>query len=115
MIYRNMTHAVELTWEAEWNPLAGEIARDFLRGEHDLLKLARARTNAIVDLHIFLEAVAEKRLAVYRTDTGEILVCAGSESLLITGRTADVLRAYLDEELVLMSDRGDMTLRLMTA
>jgi hypothetical protein len=115
MIYRNCNRAAELTWEAEWNPLSGEIARDFLRGEHDLLKLARARTSAIVDLHVFLENAAGRPLSVYRAESGEVLIVGGTESLLITGRTADVLRAYLDEELVLMSDRGDMTLRLKTA
>ncbi len=102
---------------AEWNPLSGEIARDFLGGERDLLKLARARTSTIVDLQVFLENAAEQPLCVARAASGEVLVRAGnsSETLMITGRTADVLRAYLDEELVLMSDRGDMTLRLMTA
>jgi hypothetical protein len=45
--------------------------------------------------------------------TGEILVRAigSSESLFITGRTADVITGYLDRTPVWMDDRNDMTLR----
>ncbi len=113
MIYRNSEQARNIEWTPHLNQRAGEIARLFLAGESDLLELASARTSAVLVLTRFLEISADSPLMVERARSGELLVRAGlvDEALLVTGRTATVLAGYLDEELVLMQDRFDMTVR----
>lgn len=112
MIYRNSDLARNIDWTPHRNQRAGEIARLFLAGESDLLELASARTSAVLVLTRFLENSAGSPLMVERARSGELLVRAGmDEALLVTGRTATVLAGYLDEELVLMQDRFDMTVR----
>lgn len=113
MIYRNSTQAREIVWWSEPNDEAGAIARRFLEGEHELLQLARARTSTIVDMTTFLENAGSASLTVRRAATGELLVSAyDGEDLLLTGRTASVLRGYIDNEPVRMHERLDMTQRI---
>ncbi len=113
MIYRNSALAGEITWTGDANAESGEIIRTFLSGERDLLKIGRVRTSAIVDLQIFLESAAGRPICVERAATGELLIYAvGSrESLLLTGRTADVAGSHLDDEAVSMDDYSEMTIR----
>ena len=100
-------------WKRESNPNAGSIARDFLIGELEILKLGHVRSSAIIDLRVFLEASGDRPIEVWRAPAGEIIVAGDSdECLFLTGRTASVLRGYLDEQTVTMQDRFDMTQRL---
>ena len=100
-------------WKLDANPNSGTIARDFLIGELEILKLGHVRSSAIVDLRMFLEAIGDGAIQVMRAAGGEIgIVGDGGEGLLLTGRTASVLRGYLDEQPVTMQDRFDMTQRL---
>ena len=110
MIYRNDDRIDDVRWLGEPNTEAGEIVRDFLCGERDLVQLEGGRAG---DLDEFLAAANGRPICVERAMTGEILVRAiGSiESLFITGRTADVIAGYLDSTPVWMEDRGDMTIR----
>lgn len=112
MIYRNTELTTSLYWKPDPNEEAGDIARTFLTGEYEILTLARVRSAAVADLRLFLDAVSDASLSVRRAHSGEVLVKAGDESLVVTGRTAHVLRGYLDEETVTMQDRFDMTQRL---
>ena len=50
-------------------------------------------------------------LSVYRSSACDLLIRAASDDLLITGKTAEVLSAYIDREIVRTEDRLDMTLR----
>lgn len=111
MIYNNSMLGNYIHWERHPNPDAANIARRFLSGERELLNLARARNSAAAALSSFL-ATAES-IAVHRGACGELLVScmATGEKLLLTGKTADVLRSYLDDEPVSMQDRLDMTQR----
>ncbi len=113
MIYRNSERAGEHEWERDPSADAGPIARDFLAGELDLLRFTNGPADVIAELATFLDSAAGLSLSVDRAPTGEILISAGpwAESLLLDGRTADVLRAYLDREVVRMEDRLDMTVR----
>lgn len=112
MIYRNTDLTRGITWVPESNPEAGDLARKFLEGERELLRLARVRSTAIVPINIFLESATDSTLNVERGVAGELLVRAtdSGESLLLTGKTAAVLRSYIDDQPVMMDDRGDMTL-----
>jgi hypothetical protein len=113
MIYRNPDRLDDMRWLGEPNRKAGEMVRDFLSGERDLLELERGYIAAVGDLDAFLSEAEGRTLCVERAVTGEILVRAiGSrQSLLITGRTAEVIAGYIDETPVWMEDRFDMTLR----
>lgn len=113
MIYRNSPMASKLNWWTEPNAGAGEIAREFLSGERELLQFVRAENDMLLDLIVFLEATRGLSLTVRRSVGGELLVTAlpWAESLLLTGRTADVLRGYIDNQMVRMADRFDMTVR----
>ena len=113
MIYRNSNMPMRLHWWPDVNPEAGEIARNFLIGECDLLRLTRASGEIVNELAAFLNASSGSSLVVRRAASGEILISVDpwSESLLLTGRTADVLSGYLDQKIVRMEDRFDMTLR----
>ena len=113
MIYRNAVVPNDIVWMGTLDPHAGEVVRDFLAGECDLMKLAGARRSAINDLQSFLNCASGKPICVERSHTGQLLVRAigSSESLLLTGRTAEVVCAYLDQAPVMMEDRSDMTIR----
>ena len=113
MIYRNSDLAQRFHWRPEPGDQAGMIARDFLAGELDLLRFSGADVPLMRDLSFFLESAQGLDVLVHRSATGELLISAGpwSEALLLTGRTADVLRAYLDSHVVRMEDRFDMTVR----
>lgn len=113
MIYRNFNMPMRLHWWPDVNPEAGSIARDFLVGECELLRFTRAVGDVLSDLAAFLDASAGLPLVVGRAASGEILLSVEpwSESLLLTGRTADVLSGYLDRKVVRMEDRFDMTVR----
>ena len=113
MIYRNHDRLNDLRWLGEPNLQAGEIVRDFLIGERDLLELEHGHTRALGNLDCFLEGAANRPICVERAVTGEILIRAIGfrDSLLVTGRTADVLAGYLDSTPVWMEDRNDMTIR----
>ncbi len=113
MIYRNSELIQHTLWVQDANPDAHTIAYRFLSGERELLRLARTRSSAIVALTIFLESAVDADMYVDRGTNGDILISTNgsAETLLITGKTAEVLRAYLDDEPVSMKDRADMTVR----
>lgn len=113
MIYRNSPDADSVMWSPDENPEAVAIARRFLHGERDLLRLARATTTSVNDLQTFLDKTAELPVTLSRSSAGNLLLRAATvnESLLITGRTAEVLRSYIDDDPVRMEDRLDMTMR----
>ena len=114
MIYRNSDFIDDQRWLAEPKADAGDIVREFLAGERDLMELELGpNAHVVADLYEFLAAAEERPICVERAVTGEILVRAigGNDSLLITGRTANVVAGYLDCTPVWMEDRGDMTLR----
>ncbi|HEX6177691.1 MAG TPA: hypothetical protein VF057_04990 [Thermoanaerobaculia bacterium] len=113
MIYRNSELARTHRWELDPNSDAGTVARHFLAGELDLLRFTRSDADVVRDLTAFLECASGVDLEVHRGTDGSLLVCAPPwfESLLLTGRTAHVLRSYIDSELVKMEDRFDMTVR----
>jgi hypothetical protein len=114
VIFRNSDSARTTHWQREENPNAAEIARNFLMGEHEILKLVNHRSSAAADLARFLQASADLEISVWRAANGDLLVWAEvcDETLMLTGRTASVVRGYLDEEPVSMQDRFDMTQRL---
>lgn len=105
-----------MAWTREGNPQATDIARAFLRAEHELLWLTRMKSRSAGDLEEFLAISAELPITVWRSAAGNILVSAdkANESVLITGKTAEVLRSYIDHEPVRMTDREDMTVRRQT-
>ena len=113
VIYRNSVLATQIKWSSDDTVGAPEIVRTFLRSEYDLLCLARVASSSVADLELFLKNSANVPLTVERSAANELLVRAerAGESLLITGKTAEVLCAYIDSEPVRTEDRADMTLR----
>ena len=113
MIYRNSEQACSERWTEEPNPDAGTIALHFLVGELDLMRFTGSSSAVIHDLAAFLESATGSHLEVFRSGSGSLLVRAipWSDSLLLTGRTANVLRSYIDCQVVKMADRFDMTVR----
>jgi hypothetical protein len=113
VIYRYTDLTRGINWIPEDNPEAGDVAKRFLEGERELLRLERAHSIAIVPINVFLEIARDSKLNVERGVAGELLVRAtdSGESLLLTGKTAEVLSSYIDGRPVSMNDRGDMTLR----
>ena len=107
MMLINATESYSLPWQPEANPEAPDIARRFLTGERDLMLLDGADDFAARELGTFLETAEQRGITVHRTDSGEVLLRAGAHSLFVTGRTAAVLRGYLDQQPV----RFDMTVR----
>jgi len=113
VIYRNSPLANHVTWSIDDAPEAAQVARDFLRNECQLLRLAGVAGKTITDVETFLSFSANSPITVQRSGAGELLIRSeqASEDLLITGKTAEVLCAYIDRELVRTEDRLDMTLR----
>lgn len=113
MLTLNADHAMNLQWECDENADAATIARRFLAGERELMRLHGSLGAGARDLHQFLEATGDA-LVVRRAASGEILLAPQGDgpTLLVSGKTADVLRAYLDDRPVRMQDRFDMTQRL---
>ena len=113
MIYRNSDLVRNTTWTPHDNPAAGEIAFDFLIGERELLRLTHPRSNAVAALTSFLDDVHDDEIFVDTAVSGDIRIAsdATDDTLLLTGKTAVVLRSYLDDEPVSMRDRADMTVR----
>jgi hypothetical protein len=113
MIYRNSVLADQIRWTPDETPEAADIARTFLRSECELLRLAHVETTSVGELESFLKNSANAPLSVERSSGQELLVRAdgADESLLITGKTAEVLYAYINSEPVKTEDRADMTLR----
>ena len=113
MIYSNSEMVEHIVWTPDENPDGGAIARRFLEGERELLHIAHARSTVIVALTTFLESAGDGAVVVDRGTSGDLLIStsASRETLLLTGKTAEVLRAYLDDEPVSMDDRADMTVR----
>ena len=113
MIYRNSVLADQIRWTPDETADAAEVARTFLRSEYELLRLARVETTSVSDLESFLTKSANVSLTVERSAGQELLVRAdgAAETLLITGKTAEVLCAYIDSKPVATEDRADMTLR----
>jgi len=107
LIYRNSSLAQQILWSRDDTLLAAEIALHFLRGERDL----------VADLEIFLTVTATMPLIIERSAAGQVRISCDEvgESLLVTGKTAKVLRAYIDCQPVHTQDRGDMTLRRQAA
>lgn len=113
MLTLNADHAWNLQWQADEHPDAPAIARRFLAGERELMRLNASLGAAARDLHQFLDATGDA-LVVRRAPTGEILVAPEGDgpTLLVSGKTAEVLRAYLDDRPVRMQERFEMTQRL---
>ena len=113
VIYRNSADIDSVKWLPDENPEAVAIARRFLHGERELLRLAHATTTAVNELQTFLDTTAELPVTLSRSSAGNLLLRAATinESLMITGRTAEVLRSYIDDDPVRMEDRLDMTMR----
>ena len=93
--------------------LAADIVLVFLRGERDLLRLAQLAKKTVADLDAFLTECEDHPLVIERSAGGEIrITCEQSGgTLFVTGKTAEVLRNYIDCRPVRGIDRGDMTLR----
>ncbi len=53
VIYRNSAVAGQIRWSLDDTAGAPDIARTFLRGEYDLLRLARVVTASVSDLESF--------------------------------------------------------------
>jgi hypothetical protein len=111
MIYRNSLVANHVTWTLDTTAEAAEIARTFLRAECQLLRLAAVARTTVDDVEDFLKMSADRAISVHRSSAGDLLIRSGSDDLLITGKTAEVLSAYIDREIVRTEDRLDMTLR----
>ena len=111
MIYRNSPLAQQVTWTVDYTPLAADIAIHFLHSECEILHLARVAAEAVADLQAFLASAAGQPIVVERSAAGAVLIRTSGETLMVTGKTADVLRAYIDCEVVRSNDRCDMTLR----
>lgn len=111
MIYSNSSLGKFIHWDRHPNPQAPDVARAFLNGERELLHLTSPRTSAAVTLDEFLEGA--QSISVQCGFAGELLIscAANGKKLMLTGKTAEVLRSYLDDEPVSMSDRLDMTTR----
>ena len=111
MIYRSSRIAHKYNWTPDDNPRAGELARQFLSNELELMQLEEIRSTATEALNDFLHMGGV--IAVERGISQDVLVrtIGSGESLLVTGKTAEVLRSYLDDEPVSTRDRGDMTIR----
>lgn len=117
MIYRNTSLSRHIAWNVDETPEAIDIARQFLRSECELLRLAGVAGSTHRDLEIFLASTAGLPLVVERSAAGDVLVHNEevNERLLITGKTAKVLGSYIDCRPVRTEDRGDMTLRRQLA
>ena len=111
VIYRNSLLANHVIWTVDLTPEAAEIARTFLRAECQILRLAAVARATIDEVEAFLTSNADVPLSVYRSAAGDLLIRAANDDLLITGKTAEVLSAYIDREIVRTEDRLDMTLR----
>ena len=112
MIYRNSLLANHVIWTVDETPEAAEVVRTFLRAECQLLRLASVARSTVDDVEAFLTSSADVPMTVHRSSAGDLLVRAQtSDDLLITGKTAEVLSAYIDREVVRTEDRLDMTLR----
>lgn len=109
MIYRNSLLANHVTWTVDFTPEAANIARMFLRAECQLLRLASVAHGVVDEVEDFLESSAP--MSVYRSAAGDLLLRMNGDDLLLTGKTAEVLGAYIDREIVRTEDRLDMTLR----
>ena len=113
MIYRNSLLANHITWTVDETPEAAEVARMFLRSECQLLRLASVAQSTVGDVEAFLTSSADVPMSVNRSSAGDLLIRSEQtgDDLLITGKTAEVLSAYIDREIVRTEDRLDMTLR----
>lgn len=112
VIYRNSLLADHVTWTPDNAPEASAVARAFLQSECELLRLARIAPEALAEMEAFLRLTENMEIRVARSGAGELLIDAAGthDHLLITGKTAAVLRSYIDEVPVRMEDRGEMTL-----
>lgn len=112
MIYRNSPNVKDVVWTRDENPEGVSLSRKFLAGEGQLLRLI-GNTSITTELQGFLDLTAELPVSLFRSASGNLLLQAERvrESLMITGKTAEVLRAYIDDEPVRMQDRLDMTTR----
>ena len=113
MIYRNSSLAQQLSWNRDDTVLAADIVLVFLRGERDLLRLAQVAKSTVADLEMFLTRTEGMPLVIERAAAGQLLIACEKtgDSLFVTGKTAEVLRAYIDCQPVRGIDRDDMTLR----
>jgi hypothetical protein len=111
--YSNSDIVHSITWTPETSPEAGNRARSFLQGEREILRLTESPAERIAPLTAFLETARESEVLVERSTTGDLLIVASDsgDSLLLTGKTAEVLRSYIDEEPVSTRDRLEMTIR----
>lgn len=102
----------DLEWASENQNDEQHVARGFLQGERSLAVLQNDQTTAAV-LEDFLRSAGDEALEISEALTGEVRVTAshGSPSILITGKTAEVLRSYIEGDSVSVSDRMDMTFR----
>src|SRR2546430_4660959 len=114
VIYRNSLLANHVTWTVDLTPEAAEIARTFLRAECQILRLAAVARATIDDVEAFLTSNADVPRSVYRSSAGDLLIRGAGDDLLITGKTAEVLSAYIDGGIVRTDDRQHMTLQPAT-
>jgi len=113
VIYRNSPLVQQVFWTVDNTPMAADISIHFLRSECELLRLANVAPSAVADLEAFFKSTAGHALVVERSASGDLLVHNDDvrETLMITGKTAEVLGSYIDCEPVSTEDRLDMTLR----
>lgn len=116
MLYFDPDRHHHNVWSLDEREESATIARDFIAGEGQLLRLLGDRGELSAQIEEFLIEAEPVPLSIMRSVSGQILIRAGitGTPLLLTGRTADVLGRYLDGEPVRMSDRFDMTQRLPT-
>lgn len=101
-----------IEWVTEDLPDEGHQARTFLQGERSLAAIRKdEELQQLLDR--FLSSAEEQPLLVSMALTGEIRVrsSSSSQSLLLDGRTAEVLAATLRGEQSSAQDRMDMTVR----
>ena len=114
MLHFDPEHHSHNVWSLDERAESSTIARDFIAGEGQLLRLLGDRRELSARIEEFLTEADAVPLSVMRAACGQILIQSGITGmlLLLTGRTADVLGRYLDGAPVRMSDRFDMTQRL---
>ena len=114
LMIRLNADSMSFAWQPITHPEASSIVRHFLGGERELLRLAGGMGPAARDLAEFLDAVGDDPLIIEQAEGGELLVQPRGDgpTLLVSGKTAAVLGAYLHDEPVRMEDRFNMTQRL---
>lgn len=111
MIYRRTDASTQTSWSHDSDSEAARVAIRFIDGERQLLELKQMEPALRRTLTDFLEHAGHVEVA--RGVHGELLVQSSQswDGLIVTGKTAEVLRAYIDHQPVSSHDRADMTIR----